>query len=380
MTGSLQVTRMLPGVHRVRARRAGQVSEYWYAWRGGPRILKAQAATDAALTREVERLAPLAIAEFEAGRRPGDQVTLYGLITRYLDIDANPAFARLAERTRRDRRKFLDKARDELGHMEIRALESRRARPFLIGWRDRRAATPKTADELLGALSTVLQWAVDRGELAANPVRDFPRIYRCDRADLVWEPRHLAIIAPHAAPELDHAVRLAALTGLRLGDLIQLPRSAVGDHAIVWQTGKSRGRKTIVIPITDPLRRLLDDIPERDSVTVLNSARKRPWTASGLESALRRAKLDAAEAARERTKDPKAKSGVEHLRFHDLRGTAATNFIRAGVPLADVATILGWQLGRVAEIARRYVTGEEIGKAIVATFRRNTKTGRKKAT
>lgn len=76
------------------------------------------------------------------------------------------------------------------------------------------------------------------------------------------------------------------------------------------------------------------------------SARKQPWKEPGLESALRRAKLDAGAAARERTNDPEAKSGIEHLRFHDLRGTAATNFIRAGLDLNDAATILGVEEGQ----------------------------------
>lgn len=51
---------------------------------------------------------------------------------------------------------------------------------------------------------------------------------------------------------------------------------------------------------------------------------------------------------------------------HDLRGTAATHYILAGLPLDDVATILGWELRRVTEIARCYVTGEAIGMGMIA--------------
>ena len=63
--------------------------------------------------------------------------------------------------------------------------------------------------------------------------------------------------------------------------------------------------------------------------------------------------------------------GVLHLRFHDLRGTASTNFIRAGLDLDDVAMILGWAKGKVEQIAARYVTGETIGLALVEKLRRN---------
>jgi integrase len=344
---------MLPGAHKVRKRSRGGVTEYWYAWRGGPQILKVTATSDALLAKAVAQAGPGAVAASEAQRRPTDHVTLYGLITRYLE---SPDFAKKAPRTQRDRRKLLDFVRTELGHTELLALRAKGARTFLIDWRNKYAATPKTADERLNALSIVLTWAKERGEIPANPVAEFPRLYSCNRADVIWEPQHLAQLYPHCAEELNHAVRLAALTGLRLGDLIKLPWTAVGENAIVWQTGKSRGRRTVVIPITAELRRLLDEIPRRDSVTVLNSKRKRPWTEPGLESALRRAKLDA---------------GIDGLRFHDLRGTAATNFVRAGLSLADVATVLGWKKAKVEEIAARYVSAEAIGLALVERMRKN---------
>jgi integrase len=260
--------------------------------------------------------------------------------------------------------------------MEVRAFESRKARGFLIGWRDQYAATPKTADDHLGAVSAVLSWAADRGEIVANPVKEFPRIYKVNRAELIWEPHHLTTLLRGAAPEFEHAVRLAALTGLREEDLIRLPRSAVGEKAIIWQTGKSRGRKTVVIPITKPLAALLAEIPERDCVTVLSSSRKRPWTLSGLAAALRRARIDAQKHAAKVAGVPfdeenPLPTGIEGLRFHDLRGTAATNFILAGLKLDEVALIMGWKLERVREIAARYVSGEAMGMAMVRRLGRN---------
>ncbi len=54
-----------------------------------------------------------------------------------------------------------------------------------------------------------------------------------------------------------------------------------------------------------------------------------------------------------------------------MRGTAATNFIRAGLPLEDVATILRWERDRVEQVAMKYVTGQEVGRAIVERMKRN---------
>ncbi len=330
------------------------MTEYWYAWRGGPQILRAAARSDYALTIEVSRSAPAAIAAYAAQSQPArDTVTLYGLVTRYLQ---SSAFGALAPRTQKDRRKSLDRVRADLGTMELRALEARRARLHLIEWRDRFSRTPKTADDYLGALSIVIQWAFDRGEVAKNPIQNFPRIYRSSRAEMIWEPHHLATLLAHCDPRFTSVIRVAVLTGLRLGDLRRLPWTAVKEKSIVLQTGKSNGRRTVSVPITQELQGVLDVIPRSASVTVLNSRRGRPWSEPGIESAMQRAKRDALAAALSAGRNT---SGIEGLRFHDLRGTAATNFVRAGVEIDAVAMILGWKLGRVDEIARRYITDEE---------------------
>jgi integrase len=374
LTGSsIDVTKMLPGVHRVSKTRAdGTLVMFWYAWRGGPQILKVEARSDAALAQAVALRAPAAIAAYEAERRPGSNSKfLDGLITRYLI--AMTEDDKLSPRTKSDRRKYLDKVRIDLGDMEIKALESKRARAVLMKWRNRYSKTPKSADERLGALSVVLAWAVDEGELSVNPVESFTRLYKANRAEIIWEAEHLALLLPHAAAELWNAVQLAAHTGLRMGDLIRLPWGAVGEHAIVWQTSKSRGRRTVVIPITVELRKVLDGIPRsKKSLTVLVSARDRPWSLAGLGSAMQRAYVDARDLFRQQANDDKAKGPLDHLRFHDLRGTAVTNFVRnGGLELGDIAQIVGWSRDKVEQIAARYVTAEEIGKAIVERMRRN---------
>jgi integrase len=62
---------------------------------------------------------------------------------------------------------------------------------------------------------------------------------------------------------------------------------------------------------------------------------------------------------------------VGDVRFHDLRGTAATHFIRAGLPLNDVASIMGWTTKQVEQIARRYVTGEALAAGMLKRLGKN---------
>lgn len=350
----LDLAKMLPGSHRVGAKLAGgRVAEYWYAWRGGPRILSVVANNPKALAAEVSRRLPAAIVEFQANQRKGDTVTLSGLITRYLK---SPKFEGLGERTKQDKRLHLDRVRLAHGELELRALDARGARKMFLDWRDSMSRTPKTADDLLSDLSAALNWACDQGELKANPLASFPRIYQVDRSTIIWTEDELKAIEPHCRPELWWAIQLAVHTGARLGDLRKLSWSNVGPDAIRWQTGKSRGRRTAVAPMTKPLRALLAEIRRCDSTTILNSSRNRPWTQPGLETALREARL---------------KAKIEGKRWHDMRGTYVTNLVKAGKTAQAIAEILAWDEDQVKEIIRRYCAPDVLADGLVKRLEEN---------
>jgi integrase len=143
------------------------------------------------------------------------------------------------------------------------------------------------------------------------------------------------------------SVDLAAHTGLRESDLVRLAWSHVGEDAIVFATGKSRGRREAIIPLYDDLRAVLARIPKR-SPTILTNTRARPWTISGFATAYQRTKL----------KD-------RDLHFHDLRGTAATKFYVAGLSIRVIAEILAWSEDQVERIIRRYVARTAATKAAI---------------
>ncbi len=48
------------------------------------------------------------------------------------------------------------------------------------------------------------------------------------------------------------------------------------------------------------------------------------------------------------------------LHFHDTRGTAATNFYRAGLSPREITEILGWSEDKVERLIDRYVKRDEI--------------------
>jgi integrase len=103
--------------------------------------------------------------------------------------------------------------------------------------------------------------------------------------------------------------------------------------------------------IYDALRHVLDCIPKR-STTILTNTHGRPWKPNGFSTVFGRAK----EAARMTERD---------LHFHNLRGTAATRFYVAGLPIRVIAEILAWSEGQVEKIIRRYVDRAAATKAAI---------------
>jgi integrase len=171
--------------------------------------------------------------------------------------------------------------------------------------------------------------------------RGIKRLYEANRSEIIWQDADIDQIKAACSLEVGYAVDLAAHTGLRLGDLLRLSWSHVGDDAIRVTTGKSKHRRTAVIPLYDALRGLLARIPRR-ATTVLTSTKARPWTVNGFGTAFDRAK----NAAGLRERD---------LHFHDLRGTAATRFYIAGIEARVITEIMGWEERQVDKILRRYV-------------------------
>lgn len=319
----------LKGLHIVKS--GGRT--YAYAWRGGPRI-KAQLGTPQFI-EEYNRVV-------EAHRLP-DSSKFRSLVASYKGSDD---FKRLADTTRRNWGRWLDRIGDHFGDLSIRQFDRpEKIRPIIRKWRGSYAHQPRTADYGMQVLSRVLTHAVDMGKIASNPCEGFKQLYSSDRSEIIWTDDDLKRIKAVASAELGWAFDLAAHTGLRQADLVRLSWSHIGENAISIPANKSRrlGKraKVAIIPLYSDLRELLASIPKR-ATTVLTSTRKRPWTTDGLGTSIQ----DAKEAAEMKDVD---------LHFHDLRGTAATKFYVAGLSTRVIAEILAWEEDQVERIIRRYV-------------------------
>jgi integrase len=317
----------LRGLNRVAKRLAdGRRVVYWYAWKGGPRL-------------EGQPGSPEFIASFNravAARKAPRTETLAALVQRFR---ASPEFNRMADSTKAEWRRWLARIEAaDIASLTWAALDDREVRSDLLEWRDTYADRPRTADYGVQVLSRVLSFAEDRGHIRANHLKGVSALHTADRADQIWTPAELDAFCAVASPEVATALRLACVTGLRRGDLIDLRWSEVGDTHIVRRTSKSG--KEATIPLTADAKALLAGIRRpRGATHVLLNSRGKPWTGDGLENRIGKAK---------------AAAGVTK-RLHDARGTFATRLRHAGLTRDEIAAVMGWEVDRVERLLARYV-------------------------
>jgi integrase len=327
----------LKGVHKVESK--GNV--YYYAWRGGPRI------TGDPGTQEFLKSYHKAITDLKAV----DNRRFHFLIVEYKGSDD---FKKLSESTRRNWGPWLDRIREEFGDLRIAQFDRpEKIKPVIRRWRGQWSSTARTADYGLQVLSRVLSYAVDPlGAIGANPCEGIKYLYTNNRAETIWTDDQMACLKAATSKEVGWAVDLAAHTGLRRGDLLSLTWESVGENAIEHRTSKSNNRRSALIPLYDDLRRVLGSIEKR-SPFVLTNSRGKPWSHGGFGTS-----FDGAKNA--------AKMKGLDLHFHDLRGTAATKFYNAQIPIRVIAEIMAWDEKTVEKIIRRYVGRDAATKALIA--------------
>lgn len=315
----------LKGVAKVKAK--GRT--YWYAWRGGPRLVGQPGS-------------PEFIASYNAAiedRRTPDASRFRFVVTSY---KSSADYKKLAQSTRDQWGKWLDRIADYFGDLRIAQFDRpEKIRPIIRRWRNQWADRPRTADYAMQVLSRVVAYAVEMGSVAGNPCEGIKHLYENDRAEIIWTEQDITRIKTTCSVEIASAIDLAGHTGLRLGDLVRLSWSHVGDDAIIIKTGKSKQRREAIIPLYSALREVLARIPKR-ATTILTNSRRRPWTPDGFGSSFNKAKIDAAMSEMD-------------LHFNDLRGTAATKFYIAGFSMREIAETLAWEEDSVEKIIRRYV-------------------------
>src|SRR5258708_13096619 len=160
----------LKGVSRVTSK--GRT--YWYAWRGGPRL-------------SGEPGSPEFVASYNEviqQRRTPDKNRFRFVVA---DYKGSGEYKKLAESTRSQWGKWLDRIADYFGELRIVQFDRpEKIRPVIRRWRNQWADTPRTADYALQVMSRVVAHGVELGRIAGNPCEGIKHLYNNDRSEIIW--------------------------------------------------------------------------------------------------------------------------------------------------------------------------------------------------
>jgi integrase len=332
----------LKGIHAIHRRLAtGRLVTYYYAWRGGPRLVG-------------EPGSPEFVASYQAAhsnRRTPDRSSVRSIIVAFR---GSPEFAKLAAQTAANYTRYLAKIERAFADLPLEALDDPRVTRDFLDWRDNIGArSPSDADNAWKVLMRLISWARACGLTTYRPPERIERLYHSDRSEKIWTEEHIAAFMAVAPDYLQRVLVIALETGQRQADLLQLPWSAYDGQWIRLKQRKT-GRK-VNVPVTRLLRSVLENTPRASPVILANSL-GRPW----LARTFREAWLRATRAA-----------GIDDLHFHDLRGTAVTRLAEAGCTEAEIATITGHTLASVNSILERYLARtDKLAIAAIAKLER----------
>lgn len=346
---------ILRGIAKVNKTLAdGTRRSYFYAWRGGP-LLRRPDGTPIA-TRED----PFLHVAFTDAHRDRKQEPAGVMATLIAEFKRSSEFTTKAPKTRKAYERYLAMIEKRFGTMPLAVVQDKRSRGDFKAWRDSFADKPRTADYIWQTLARVLSVAKDNGRIAVNVCERGGRLYEADRAEIIWEPHHIAAMAAESSAPLRLALVLALWTGQREGDLLRLPWSAYdGTHI------KVRQRKTgvrVKIPCGQPLRAALDDAAKhKTTTTILANTRGRSWTEDGFRASWGKAA---------------AKAGVDGRRFHDLRGSAVTRLAKAGCTVPEIAALTGHSPRDAESILAAHYLGGRFELADAAILKLESHEGR----
>jgi integrase len=327
----------ISGINTVRKRLAdGSVRIYLYHRATGTRLEGKPGSP--------EFIASYADAERKLPERHADLCA--GLIRAFL---TSPEFEKnLQATTQKEYRRIMATIESKFGRVPIAALADPRFAGDVLEWRDGIAALkPREADNRAIVFGRLLSWAKKRHRISANVLEGYERIYRTDRSDKIWLPEHIAAMREAASAEFWPLFLGALYTGLRQGDLRNLPWSAYDGAAITWRVTKRRkgdaGVK-VTIPCTIALRSLMDSLPRRGPL-IFTTATGRAWQKRYVAHHFANARAKAAEAFPE----------LVQLHFHDTRGTAITMLAEAGASVPEIAAITGHSYRTINSILEVYL-------------------------
>lgn len=264
----------------------------YYRRKGCPQVAINPTLTGAQLAAEVARLDAL---YKPFAMRAG---TLRVLMADYQEKSAH--WKGLRDRTRQDYQRVFDLLGDTRDHALPRFTP-----PVIAALRDKAAANHgfKFANQMLISLSKVFAYGVEYDHCQNNPVVDISTVARpadLPDANRPWSPEE-AVALMKAPIYIAAPIAMAAYLGLREGDVLKMPRTAIAERLLSITTSKTR--RSLELPVCDDLWVILqrfqawraaywaeqrkkrpNEVVEDLATTLFVNSRGRPWTSDGFRT------------------------------------------------------------------------------------------------
>jgi integrase len=349
----------------------------------GQRIHESTGTRSKTLAKEIERKRRRALEEGAAGIKTRQRPLLFSVAaSEWLELKQ----AVLAPSTLAIAETNLNRLLPTFGGMLLCDIEARDIARYQRARQDGGAA-PRTINMEIGTLRAILKrnrhWANVQPDVKMLPERT-----DAGRAISAREEKALLAACAESRSRLLHPfVVLAIETGARYGVIrtLQWKRVDFENRCLQWGHDKTPAGTGRIVPLSPRAAAMLEfwaaQFPDRQPEHYvfpreMCAARGTAGTFGFSRSLPRNTDptqpigdiKEAWEAAKKRAGELLGTAVPLRCRFHDLRHTAASRMLEAGVPMTKVAKILGWAPGTMALMAHRYghFTLEELRPAVAA--------------
>ena len=219
----------------------------------------------------------------------------------------------------------------------------------------RKSLKPATVNRDLSVLRRVLNWGVEEGIIALNPLGKL-RLERERRTKRpVMSVREEQILNAHAPVHLQRIILCALDTGMRRGEILTQQWEDVDfDNRILHVShSKTPEGESRVVPLTGRLYDMLVTF-RRKRGTVFTYSPPKKHSEVNDEEALNSSAGDPIKIVKTAWAGSLRRAGLRHFRFHDLRHTANTRLMLAGVLQEIRRELLGHSSQHSRDVNDRY--------------------------
>ncbi len=183
---------------------------------------------------------------------------------------------------------------------------------------------PGTVNRELTFLKTLFNKAVEWGRLESSPVAKVKKFREPNFKERILTASEMVRLLDVSNSHLKPILIVALNTGMRRGEILSLKWENVNLSKRHIHIEDSKSGKSRDIPMNNAVVEALSVVAQYNKYVFHNPVTKEPL-----------------KSIRSSFKTARKRAEIKYLRFHDLRHTAATRMVEAGVDLVTVSRMLG---------------------------------------